>query len=62
MRDCFTCDYAHRDEYNRFVDMCSGSGNCSYSKFEGEVKSAITEMTEKEFDEATMKVLNNMRK
>lgn len=36
--DCATCEFAERDSHNRFVSMCSGSGNCAYEPFQGEVK------------------------
>lgn len=50
MQDCFTCEYAKRDNHNRFVDMCSGYGNCYYVKFEGEIKPTLEEC------------INNLRK
>jgi len=62
MIDCITCEYAERDCYNRFVDRCSGYSNCAHSKFEGKVELIIPEMSEKEFDEATIKIFNSMRK
>jgi len=43
MKDCFTCDFAKRDKYNRFIAVCSGSGNCLYSKFEDEIKPTLEE-------------------
>lgn len=43
MKDCFTCEYAERDKHNRFIDRCSGFGNCSYSKFNGEIKPTLDE-------------------
>lgn len=47
MRDCFTCEYAKRDKHNRFEGMCSGSGNCAYSEFEGEIKPTLEEYINK---------------
>lgn len=43
MRDCFTCEYAKRDNHNRFMDMCSGHSNCSYSEFKGKIKATLEE-------------------
>lgn len=50
MQDCFTCEYAKREKHNRFIDRCSGYGNCDYSKFEGEIKPTLEEC------------INNLRK
>jgi len=43
MKDCFTCEYAERDKHNRFIKQCSGSGNCDYSEFRGEIKPTLEE-------------------
>lgn len=50
LNDCITCQFAHRDEHNRFLDPCSGYSNCSYQKFEGEIKPTLEEC------------INNLRK
>lgn len=39
--DCITCDYAKRNEFGVFEDMCSGSGNCSYAKYTGVIGELI---------------------
>jgi len=44
MNDCFTCEYADRDKHNRFIDRCSGFGNCSYVEFKGDIKSTLSEI------------------
>lgn len=44
--DCFTCEYAERDNHNRFVDRCSGFGNCVYLRFKGKVKPTLKEVIE----------------
>jgi hypothetical protein len=44
--DCLTCQFANRDRHNRFTEMCWGSGNCSYEKFEGEIKPTLEECIE----------------
>ncbi|MDD4779197.1 MAG: hypothetical protein PHT02_01145 [Tissierellia bacterium] len=46
MQDCCTCEFAKRDNHNRFIDRCSGFGNCSYSKFEGEIKPTLEKYIE----------------
>ena len=43
IKDCSTCEFAERDKHNRFIDMCSGCGNCAYSEFEGEIKPTLSE-------------------
>jgi len=44
MNDCFTCEYAQRDKHNRFIDRCSGFGNCSYVEFKGAIKPSLVEI------------------
>ena len=41
--DCITCEFADRDKHNRFIDHCAGYGNCSYSKFRGDIKPTLEE-------------------
>lgn len=47
MRDCLTCEFANRDNHGRYIDMCSGSGNCAYEKYSGEIKDTLDEYMEK---------------
>jgi len=46
VNDCFTCEFAKRDIHNRFEDRCSGFSNCSYSKFEGNIKPTLKQYLE----------------
>lgn len=46
MQDCITCEFAKRDRHNRYLDRCSGYGNCAYSEFKGVVKPTIIEFIE----------------
>ena len=57
MNDCFTCEYAQRDKHNRFIDRCSGFGNCGYVKFKGEIKPSLAELISN-----LIKNLNNANK
>lgn len=43
MQDCFTCLFAERDFHNRYLERCSGYGNCSYEEFKGEIKPTLEE-------------------
>jgi len=43
MIDCFTCEYAKRDNHNRFINACLGYSNCSYSEFKGQIKPTLSE-------------------
>lgn len=32
---CLTCQFADRDEKNRYAGPCSGYANCSYEEYKG---------------------------
>lgn len=46
LNDCFTCQFANRDEHNRFIERCQGYSNCSYRKFEDKIKPTLEECIE----------------
>jgi len=58
MKDCFTCEYAHRDKHNRFVDRCSGFGNCDYSEFEGKIKPSLKEYLDRIYNDMIKSDMN----
>ncbi len=41
--DCVTCEFAQRDKHNRYLDRCSGYGNCGYEEFKGIIKPTLEE-------------------
>ena len=55
IKDCITCEYAHRDKHNRFIDPCLGYSNCSYSEFEGKIKPTLREC----IDNLNKNIVNN---
>lgn len=57
---CFSCDFAKRDEYNRYVDRCSGYSNCSYMKFTGKIYPTIDEFIEKLENQYSMAKPNSL--
>ena len=40
--NCKTCQFAKRDEFNRFSNKCEDPENCDYQEFYGKITDVIT--------------------